>query len=788
MNRIYSYNVFDIGQCRLKDDDNSLLSIPKLQRGQVWKPQQIELLWDSLLRNFPIGTLIVLSSDNGQQPPKGEIIDGQQRVRAIIAGFQHPRPESDCVVWVDINADNLQDRKFTIRVTNRAHPWGYELSGGALSADKKRRALEKAEINPEMPKSEWNILNFSPEGQNTLPIPLSFFLFADGADRIDSILQRCEDLAALSPVWGKYYLAKVKALEKSRFERYLNAIDKLRHNAGDTYSIPAIVIDSQEDLDLLFNRIGTQGTNITNKELAYAFMKAYWEEDSFGEVNAIRSRDIVSEEDFAQIVFRLFSSIKGLHGDITPEFVRGLHNDTNSEKVSIRQEILSAYNNKGETLDRITSIVDNWLLDCSDGDKKYHIINRSEIASKRPSLYILLLRLALIQLEGRLGLSKDYIQALAFYLHVCIWNEKAISEVYKRVVTTAGVISEVLITNALRDCISYEYCSSPVNSFRTFPALSDKAFAPNWNLDDYKNERGYDLFASLFSYGNFQSSYVLELAEHNYFNKQYSDYNPYRKDLWEDQNRPWDHDHIIPQNWIGENQIWSPFCEKWINSIGNIADIPFGINRGKQDADDWDYYYRHKDGLLFHPNDDVIHIDKHLAESGFDDQRKEFFDFTRNRFLLIVEPFLQIISRLNIHESLSETQSYRKRLMLEAHKAAPECKLYYLQNGIEYEFDEDDNFAWQQSWITMSKSIGDPERVAALTMALNEDGSFEAQCGLRKHPKMFVEQMSNRGWWASDGSFSRGKVWLSEDDGAIKVVSFYHWDPIQSFLELLSQY
>ena len=34
-------------------------AIPSLQRGAVWKPQQVELLWDSILRGFPIGALVV---------------------------------------------------------------------------------------------------------------------------------------------------------------------------------------------------------------------------------------------------------------------------------------------------------------------------------------------------------------------------------------------------------------------------------------------------------------------------------------------------------------------------------------------------------------------------------------------------------------------------------------------------------------------------------------------------------------------------------------------------------
>ena len=41
---------------------DSQVSIPAIQRGLVWKPQQVELLWDSILRQFPIGSFTLSSS------------------------------------------------------------------------------------------------------------------------------------------------------------------------------------------------------------------------------------------------------------------------------------------------------------------------------------------------------------------------------------------------------------------------------------------------------------------------------------------------------------------------------------------------------------------------------------------------------------------------------------------------------------------------------------------------------------------------------------------------------
>lgn len=76
-------------------------AIPSLQRGAVWKPQQVELLWDSILRGFPIGALVISEVLKNQQSCSGKhgsgwatdnishrLLDGQQRCNAIALGFQ----------------------------------------------------------------------------------------------------------------------------------------------------------------------------------------------------------------------------------------------------------------------------------------------------------------------------------------------------------------------------------------------------------------------------------------------------------------------------------------------------------------------------------------------------------------------------------------------------------------------------------------------------------------------------------------------------------------------------
>lgn len=53
----------------------SLVELPSIQRGFVWKPKQVEDLWDSLLRGYPVGSF--LFSRAGE---KLHLMDGQQRL------------------------------------------------------------------------------------------------------------------------------------------------------------------------------------------------------------------------------------------------------------------------------------------------------------------------------------------------------------------------------------------------------------------------------------------------------------------------------------------------------------------------------------------------------------------------------------------------------------------------------------------------------------------------------------------------------------------------------------
>lgn len=70
----------------LKEDiEKGEIALPNVQRGFVWKPWQIENLWDSLMRRFPVGSFVGVEKDG-----KTELLDGQQRATAIALAFFEP--------------------------------------------------------------------------------------------------------------------------------------------------------------------------------------------------------------------------------------------------------------------------------------------------------------------------------------------------------------------------------------------------------------------------------------------------------------------------------------------------------------------------------------------------------------------------------------------------------------------------------------------------------------------------------------------------------------------------
>jgi uncharacterized protein with ParB-like and HNH nuclease domain len=74
--KIKTYKLSEIATW-MQSDSN--VQLPVIQRGFVWKPNQIEDLWDSIFKGYPIGSLMLSQEATEDEEIKYMLLDGQQR-------------------------------------------------------------------------------------------------------------------------------------------------------------------------------------------------------------------------------------------------------------------------------------------------------------------------------------------------------------------------------------------------------------------------------------------------------------------------------------------------------------------------------------------------------------------------------------------------------------------------------------------------------------------------------------------------------------------------------------
>ena len=78
--------------CALKDKhkDKKRIAVPIFQRGKRWKPQQQKVFIDSLIKGFPVGTMLFHEERNEDGKSTYILIDGLQRGNCIKMYMNNP--------------------------------------------------------------------------------------------------------------------------------------------------------------------------------------------------------------------------------------------------------------------------------------------------------------------------------------------------------------------------------------------------------------------------------------------------------------------------------------------------------------------------------------------------------------------------------------------------------------------------------------------------------------------------------------------------------------------------
>ncbi len=283
------------------DNESVFVALPLIQRGSVWKPNQIIDLWDTLLRGMPMGSLIFSLMPSGIdvrrigkkemiKTPAGSIglIDGQQRTLAMLIAWSNAG-EMDRRIWVDFADKRGDGHVFRLRVTTINQPFGFQKASPSakLSLSEKRDALEAFENEHKVKNpNKKELFEKAKPHFSKLPIDLRLLVeswkntkgdkstwIRDIEDKLDQIKNekiKDEELAHAKSNVSKFADALI---------RFFNLKIPLLKVDSSIFN-PVEVGNSDNDdeiidppLAVLFKRIGTGGTPLSDADYVYSVIK-----------------------------------------------------------------------------------------------------------------------------------------------------------------------------------------------------------------------------------------------------------------------------------------------------------------------------------------------------------------------------------------------------------------------------------------------------------------------------------------------------------------------------------
>lgn len=294
----------------------NFFQLPPIQRNSVWNVAQIERLWDSILRGYPIGSFLVSPRHkgnatrdfyNGKQIKSTSdgffLLDGQQRTRALLLGF---KSNENARLWIDLkpnlifNNIELNDRKFLLRVLTNYQPWGMRNQNPAEKLYESQKYKARQELKLEHIHYDYEIVIDNGENEKqsevfswpvdaTLPIPLDGLINLCGGTTGIFKTPEWESVCKLIP--SRYFSELNVSIEPTEhYYEIMTAIEKLIDKTNDEIKTRTVVLlfqnenkseqveNVQDDMEVLFRRINAGGTVLQGEEMAYSLLKSSWDD------------------------------------------------------------------------------------------------------------------------------------------------------------------------------------------------------------------------------------------------------------------------------------------------------------------------------------------------------------------------------------------------------------------------------------------------------------------------------------------------------------------------------
>ena len=684
---------WQIADDRLVQAASIVAGLPALQRGAVWKTQQVEEIWDSLIQGFPVGAFLVSpiigAKDLGTAKQKYQeegisesthyLLDGQQRATAIALGYldlwRDGRADDDKVkgaLWVDLAVPpQKRDVEFVFRALTKAHPWGYmrDYQRPTLHLKQTREWLYAYSIasgHHDQKISEILLKDAWP-WDAIAPIPVALLIRAAKEAPADIAKQGALILkyltkttfwnvadAGVQNLWHCEQQASVKqALESptselfSRFKLLMEAIENLQ----SVYGIPVQILDinkrtmpddGQEQneradpVETLFVRINSKVTPLQGEELIYSMLKAAWSNAPI-EIEKIRHKMLTPSRLVlfcARLVLARYrtSEAKLPSAPSVRDFrrlMRGL--DRNHKTFSDDLKGFISGGASGGIQGGILFEKAHEFL--TVGEYSLPPVLATELAQQAPEVFFLLLRwLDLLHIKGSdaFNISDDRRQKALGFLTALAWfspdrgasavlrlwadlnnsseididhffDSRRFGKLLK--IDERGVLPMIPLISPddLKLIIERRVLENIENqksdlwgNWDIWKGFSEtlpeqvrtlfQAHLENQSEDIYKGT--WHKFISTKLWSNHS---VLLYAQRHWMIKWFNDFDPSQPECLEDKNRPWDYDHIHPQNFL-QNDSGNPYhnipqiIKVWHRSIGNLRAWPLEANRADSDS------------------------------------------------------------------------------------------------------------------------------------------------------------------------------------------------------------
>lgn len=317
----------------------SRLFLPPIQRTVVWSNSQVINYWDSLLRGYPPGMMMVHRSRPKARTLDGQtcdtrtddfdLFDGQQRLTAILLGHETGQLNGRIKLWVDLGVEPTGDSGllFQLRVTSTGQPFGYQ---AAWPNEKPTLGQRSAKI------AEWKKIH----GLSVFASEQAFHAVT-GRDLIASqyaypLSQAISLLLANGPTSTIAEMSRQcpEALP-GKIESFILALEKALKRPIIFQLVDQAIIEEENEYIRYFGRLGQGGTPLTDDELTYSIVKHQYPEvhDRMNEIMGGPAGRIASEVNLVLAALRVAKVCSGWDGEgvewkiigrPSPDFVSGL--------------------------------------------------------------------------------------------------------------------------------------------------------------------------------------------------------------------------------------------------------------------------------------------------------------------------------------------------------------------------------------------------------------------------------------------------------------------------------